>query len=169
LRSGGNDRLGIGDSVLHVAGQRDRAHCGPGQDAVGEHVVEEVGGIGWKRPDSDDMINFDCEDVPFVDSQFGIGRLPGFQPAPVRRDQTAWTFSNPCRRARLGSCTGRLTMTSLGARRPFAQTTFTERGTVRVALGTAARRLARARRIAIRVSATLPTHETPSVAFILAR
>lgn len=84
----------------------------------------------------------------------GILSNRGLDPRPLRRARRSWIFANPCRRANLGRCVGRLELARPGAHTAFASARFTHNGNVRVHLGpTAARRLARTSRVAIRIRA----------------
>jgi len=109
--------------------------------------------------------------VPFGDVDGDIIGIPGAQPRPLHRGRHVWVFANPCRRAHLGRCTGRLELVRPGAHTAFAHATFTRRGDIHVHLGpTAARRLGHTNSVAIRIRAKQDKRfgAQPSVAFVLA-
>ena len=172
LRGGsGDDRLGLGDSTGHRPQPADMAFCGPGRDIAGEYDVDDFLGDSWIAPDANDELQLDCEDVPFGDVVAGTLSDRGFDPRPLRRASRSWTFANPCRRANLGRCRGRIELARPGAHAAFASARFTHSGNVRIHLGpTAARRLAHPSRVAIRVRATQLRKfgAQPSIAFVLA-
>lgn len=172
LRGGsGDDRLGVSDSTGHRPQPADSAVCGPGRDIVGEYDVDDFLGDSWIPPDANDELRLDCEEVPFVDIEAGTLSNRGLDPRPLRRAGRSWIFANPCRRANLGRCSGRLELARPGAHTAFASARFTHNGNVRVHLGpTAARRLARSSRVAIRIRAKQLKRfgAQPSVAFVLA-
>lgn len=143
----GDDRVGPGSSPAGVA---DRAGCGPGRDVAGEHVSDSFLGDTWPGPDAIDIVGSDCEGVPFS-SEDDEGREVRLDARPRRRGRT-WTFANACAQAGDRPCRGRLDLALPGAR-AFARTHFATTGRVRVRVGRVnARRLARARRVSIRVA-----------------
>jgi hypothetical protein len=172
LRGGsGDDRLGLGDSTGHRPQPADTASCGAGRDIAGEYDIDDFLGDSWIAPDANDELRLDCEDVPFADAEAGILSHHGLDPRPLLRGRRTWIFANPCRRANLGRCQGRLQLARPGAHAAFASAPFTHNGNVRIHLGpTAARLLARTGRVAIRVRAKqlrqFGAH--PSIAFVLA-
>jgi hypothetical protein len=172
LRGGsGDDRLGLGDSTGHRPQPADTASCGPGRDIAGEYDVDDFFGDSWIAPDANDELRLDCEDVPFADAEAGILSHHGLDPRPLLRGRRTWIFANPCRRANLGRCEGRLELARPGANAAFASARFTHHDNVRIHLGpTAARRLARSGRVAIRVRAKQLRQfgAQPSIAFVLA-
>ena len=172
LRGGsGDDRLGLGDSTAHRPQPADEVSCGAGRDIVGEYDLDDFLGDSWIAPDVNDELRLDCENVPFDDIEVGILSNHGLDPRPLRRGIRTWIFANPCRRANLGRCQGRLELARPGASSPFASARFTHNGNVRIRLGpTAARRLARSSRVAIRVRAKQLRQfgARPSIAFVLA-
>ena len=165
LRGGrGDDRLGTG---LGRADRTDRVLCGPGRDVAGEFDVDDFFGDSWIGPDAADVIAGDCEGVPFG-AEDDAGLDVRLDARPRRRGRT-WTFRNPCVQARLRPCRGRLDL-ALGGARPFARVRFATTGPVIVRLGRQqARRVARARRVRLRVTARerRPIGRRPEVAFTL--
>lgn len=143
----GDDRVGTGAGT---SDGRDHARCGPGRDVVGELIRDDFGDI-WSGPDGADVLAADCEGVPFVSGLDG-GVDIRLDARPRRRGRT-WTFANPCVQAGMRACRGRLDLALPGAR-PFARAPFAMAGRVTVRLGRdQARRLARARRVSLRVTA----------------
>jgi hypothetical protein len=165
LRGGrGDDRLGTG---LGRADETDRVLCGPGRDVAGEFDVDDFFGDSWIGPDAVDVIATDCEGVPFGAPDDG-GLDIRLDARPRRRGRT-WTFRNPCVQARLRPCRGRLDLALRGAR-PFARVPFATTGPLTVRLTRQqARRVARAKRVTLRVTARerRPIGRRPAAAFTL--
>lgn len=165
LRGGrGDDRLGTG---LGRADATDRVLCGPGRDVAGEFDVDDFFGDSWIGPDAVDVIATDCEGVPFGAPDDG-GLDIRLDARPRRRGRT-WTFRNPCVQARLRPCRGRLDL-ALGAATPFARVRFATTGRVTLRLSRPqARRVARAQRVRVRVTARerRPIGRRPEAAFTL--
>lgn len=149
LRGGrGDDRIGTsgggGDGT-------DRASCGPGRDVVGQYLPDDFLGDTWGGPDATDVLSTDCEGVPFASDLDG-GRDIRLDARPRRRGRT-WTFANPCVQGRIKRCRGRIELALPGGE-PFARASFTTTGRVTVRLSARqARRVARARRVSLRVTA----------------
>lgn len=145
----GADRLGTG---ADGAGWRDRAFCGRGHDVVGELERDDDLGDSWRGPAANDVLAGDCELIPFALP--GGVVIPSVDPRPRRRGRHAWEFLNPCAKARVKRCAARIELSLPGRRGAFARSAFTSAPLVKVSLGPIARRrLARARRVAIRLRA----------------
>ena len=144
----GNDRVGTGGGGGDDGA--DRAFCGSGRDVVGELLRDDFLGDAWRRPDVVDLMDTDCESVPFVSST-GVDTDTRLDLRPRRRGRT-WTFANPCVQARQRPCRGQLSLAVPGSP-AFARVSFATTGAVRVRIGAVrSRRLARAGAVTLRVS-----------------
>ncbi len=169
----GNDRLGTGLSVeAPVPGDVDRAVCGRGLDVVGHAADEEGKGAMWHRLDPGDIVARDCERVPFALPEDVVA--PVVDPRLRRRSGRAWELRNPCLVVgdppRTYPCAGRIELALPGGV-VLARGSFARGRAVKLALGSsAARRLARASRVAVRVRARYRSRYGPmeETAFVIA-
>lgn len=164
----GDDRLSGGAGSDDLGGG-EHTSCGSGRDVVGELVrdVDHTGLEFWQGPAAIDVLTRDCEEVRFGSPDGGA--YLSVEPRARRRTRRLWELRNPCNASRLPRCAVQISLALPGGGATLAQAAFTRAPVVKVVLGPiAARRLARARHVAVRIRVRPKVPLLDETAFVLA-